>query len=111
MTQHLRDSMHYLYKRPDTTYDKLLLTEKEAECEWLEHRTTKMKQTTIGEDVDRKEREEIKVQLDKLAETVKAASFQRRPPPKRKTSPQKTPTGTPTASPRILHEAQERDRE
>ena len=61
MTQHLRDSMRYLYKHPDTTYDELLLTAKEAECEWLEHRTTKMKQTTIGEDVYRKEREEIKV--------------------------------------------------
>ena len=99
MTQHLRDSMCYLYKRPDTTYDELLLTAKEADCEWLEHQTTKMKQTTIGEDVDRKEREEIKVRLDKLAKTVKAASFQRQPPPKRKTSPWKTPTGTPTAPP------------
>ena len=99
MTQHLRDSMRYLYKCLDTTYDELLLAAKEAECEWLEHRMTKMKQTTVGEDVDRKEREEIKVRLDKLAETVKAASFQRRPPPKRKTSPRKTPTGTPTASP------------
>ena len=99
MTQHLRDSMWYLYKQADTTYDELLLTAKEAECEWLEHRTTKMKQTTVGEDVDQKEREEIKVQLDKLAETVKAVSFQRQPPPKRKTSPRKTPTGTPTASP------------
>ena len=61
MTQHLRDSMCYLYKCPDTTYDKLLLTAKEAECKWLEHRTTKMKQVTVGEDVDQKEREEIKV--------------------------------------------------
>ena len=77
MTQHLRDSMRYLYKCADTTYDELLLTAKDAECEWLEHRMTKMKQTTVGEDVDRKEREEIKVRLDKLAETVKAASFQR----------------------------------
>ena len=29
--------MRYLYKRLDTTYDELLLTAKEAECEWLEH--------------------------------------------------------------------------
>ena len=99
MTQHLRHSMRYLYKRPNTTYNELLLTAKETECEWLEHRTTKMKQMTVGEDVDQKEREEIKVRLDKLAETVKAASFQRRPPSKGKTSPRKTPTGTPTASP------------
>ena len=38
------------------TYDELLLTAKEAECEWLEHQTTKMKQTTISGDVDQKER-------------------------------------------------------
>ena len=99
MTQHLRDSMRYLYKRPDTTYDELLLTAKEVECEWLEHKTTKMKQTTLGEDTGQKEREEIKVRLDKLLETVKAASFQKRPPPKRKTSPRKTPTGTLNNSP------------
>ena len=35
MTQHLRDSMRYLYKKDETTYDELLLTAKEAECEWL----------------------------------------------------------------------------
>ena len=99
ITQHLRDSMRYLYKRPDTTYDELLLTAKEAKCEWLEHKTNKMKQTTLSEDTGRKEQEEIKIRLDKLAEPVKAASFQKSPSPKRKTSPQKTPTGTPNNSP------------
>ena len=53
--------MQYFYKCADTTYDELLVTANEAECKWLEHRTTKMKQTTVGEEVDRKEREEIKV--------------------------------------------------
>ena len=77
MTQHLRDSMRYLYKCPDTIYDELLLTAKGAECKWLEDRTTKMKQATLSEDTGRKEWEEIKVWLDKLAETVKVASFQK----------------------------------
>ena len=31
MTQHLRDSMRYLYKKPETNYEELLLTAKEAE--------------------------------------------------------------------------------
>ena len=90
--------MRYQNKCLETTYDELLLTAKEAECEWLEHSTTKMKQTTVGEDTGSKEREEIRVQLDKLAETVKAASFQKRPSPKKKQSP-RTPTGTHVNSP------------
>ena len=36
MTQHLRDSMRYLYKEVDTTYESLLSAATEAEAEWLE---------------------------------------------------------------------------
>ena len=100
MTQHLRDSMRYLYKRPETTYDELLLTAKEAECEWLEHKTVRSKQTTTCDDTEKKEREEIKVRLDKLAETVKAASFQRKPQrDKKKQSPSGSQTSSPKSSP------------
>ena len=76
MTQHLRDSMRYLYKQDETTYDELLLTAKEAECEWLEHKMIKAK-TTVIDDPASKEREEIRVRLDKLTKTIKSASFQR----------------------------------
>ena len=75
MTQHLRDSMRYLYKQDETTYDELLLTAKEAECEWLEHKTIKAK-TTVIDDPASKEREEIRVRLDKLTKTIKSTSFQ-----------------------------------
>ena len=100
MTQHLWDSMRYLYKRPGTTYDELLLTAKEAECEWLEHKTVRSKQVTATDDTGKKEREEIKVRLDKLTETVKAASFQKKPVgDKKKQSPSRTPVTSPRSSP------------
>ena len=100
MTQHLRDSMQYLYKHPETTYDELLLTAKEAKCECLEHKSIRSKQTITCDDVEKKEREEIKVRLDKLAETVKAASFQKKPQgDKKKQSPSKTPASSPHVSP------------
>ena len=76
MTQHLQDSMRYLYKRPETNYDELLLTAKEAECEWTEQKSLKSKATVTK--ITKDERDDIKQRLDKLAETVKAASFQKR---------------------------------
>ena len=46
MTQHLRDSMRYLYKEVDTTYESLLSAATEAEAEWLESKTLKAKAAT-----------------------------------------------------------------
>ena len=67
MTQHLRDSMRYLYKQPNTTYEELLASAKEAEAEWLEHKTIRSKATTASQaDPGKKEREELKSRIDKL---------------------------------------------
>ena len=67
MTQHLRDSMRYLYKQPLTTYEQLLASAKEAEAEWLEHKTIRSKMTIASQaDPGRKEREELKSKIDKL---------------------------------------------
>ena len=104
MTQHLRDSMRYLYKQDETTYDELLLTAKEAECEWLEHKSIKAK-TTVIDDPASKEREEIRVRLDKLTKSIKSASFQRRGgntnnKKKNSSTPSASPARTPTNSPR-----------
>ena len=67
MTQHLRDSMRYLYKQPSTTYEELLASAKEAEAEWLEHKTVRLKATTASPvDPGKKEREELKSRIDKL---------------------------------------------
>ena len=38
MTQHLRNSMRYLYKQPTTVYDELLQSAKEAESEWIDNK-------------------------------------------------------------------------
>ena len=100
MPRQLQNSMRYLYKHPETTYDELLLTAKEAECEWLEHKLICSKQTITPDDVEKKEREEIKVRLDKLAETVKAVSFQKKPQAdKKKQLPSKTSASSLQESP------------
>ena len=63
MTQHLRDSMRYLYKQPSTTYEELLASAKETEAEWLEHKTVRLKATTASlVDPGKKEREQLEVQ-------------------------------------------------
>ena len=100
MTQHLRDSMRYLYKKPETNYEELLLTAKEAECEWTEHKTLKTKQTTVGEDT---KHEELRSRLDKLAETVKAASLQKKGNKQKKVA---STTVKPPSSPRSPKEDQ-----
>ena len=38
MTQHLRNSMRYLYKQSTTIYDELLQSAKEAESEWMDNK-------------------------------------------------------------------------
>ena len=59
MTQHLRNSMRYLYKQPDTTYDELLQSAKEAESEWIDNKL-RVKSTLTSEDPGKKECEELK---------------------------------------------------
>ena len=46
MTQHLRNSMRYLYKQPTTVYDELLQSAKEAESEWMDNKL-RVKSTTV----------------------------------------------------------------
>ena len=51
--------MQYLYKQPDTTYDELLQSAKEAESEWIDNKM-RVKSTLISKDPGKKEREELK---------------------------------------------------
>ena len=98
MTQHLRDSMQYLYKQPDTTYEELLASAKEAEAEWFEHKMMRSKAMSVV-DPGKKEREELKSRIDKLTAELN----------KKDTSKQwknenwkkkKTPTSSPRDSPK-----------
>ena len=70
MTQHLRDSMRYLYKETETGYEQLLSAAREAEAEWIESKTIKVKVTSIV-DPGKKERDELKAQIDKLTKELK----------------------------------------
>ena len=59
MTQHLHNSMRYLYKKEGTTYEELILSAKEAEVEWIDNKAH-VKSTVVNEDPGKKEIEELK---------------------------------------------------
>ena len=69
MTQHLRDSMRYLYKETETGYEQLLSAAREAETEWVESKTIKAKATSVV-DLGKKERDELKAWIDKLTKEL-----------------------------------------
>ena len=94
MTQHLRNSMRYLYKQPTTAYDELLQSAKEAESEWLDNKL-RVKSTMV-DDPGKREREELKEQLERLTETMKAASLQ----PQRREMKKSSPRSPKNESPR-----------
>ena len=102
MTQHLRNSMQYLYKQPTTAYDELLQSAKEAKSEWMDSKL-KVKSTTV-DDPGKREREELKECLEKLTESIKAANLQPQKRDVKKQSPRspkvETPGGTTPNSPR-----------
>ena len=68
--------MQYLYKQPTTAYDELLQSAKEAKSEWLDNKL-RVKSTMV-EDPGKREREKLKERLERLTETMKAASLQQR---------------------------------
>ena len=94
MTQHLRNSMTYLYKQPTTAYDELLQSAKEAELEWLDNKL-RVKSAMV-DDPGKREREELKERLERLTETMKAASLQ----PQRREIKKSSPRSPKNESPR-----------
>ena len=54
MTQHLRNSIRYLYKQPTTVYDELLQSAKEAESEWMDNKLRVKSISTTVEDPGKK---------------------------------------------------------
>ena len=53
MTQHLRNLMRYLFKKPGTTYEELMMSAKEAEAEWIDNKA-RGKSTMVSEDPGKK---------------------------------------------------------
>ena len=93
MTQHLRNSMRYLYKKTETTYEELMMSAKEAEAEWIDNKAC-VKSTVVNEDPRKKEREKLKQRIEKLTESVKVANLQLKPvSPQNKKSPRSPRTG------------------
>ena len=85
--------MRYLYKKPGTTYEELIMSAKEAEAEWIDNKA-RVKSAVISEDPGKKEREELKQSNGKLTESVKAANLQAKPvSPRHKKSPRSQRTG------------------
>ena len=66
----LRDSMHYLYDRPEASFEDLLLAAMRAEIESRDHHITKAKAVTLVE--PEKEAEASGVRLDDLNEQLKS---------------------------------------
>ena len=100
MTQHLPNLMRYLYKKPETTYEELMMSAKEGEAEWINNKAC-MKSTVVNEDPGKKEREELKQRIKKLTESVKAANLQTKPAsPQHKKSPRSPRTGQQNANER-----------
>ena len=102
MTQHLRNSMRYLYKQPTTVYDELLQSAKEAESEWMDNKL-RVKSITV-EDPGKREREELKERLERLTESMKIANLQTSRRDVKKSSPRspksESPRGAVPNSPR-----------
>ena len=48
MSQHLRDSMRFLYKKETTGYEELLEASQEAEGEWTDNKMVRVKNAQVG---------------------------------------------------------------
>ena len=98
MTQHLRDSMRYLYKETETRYEQLLSAAREAETEWTESKTIKAKATLIV-DPGKKERDELKAGIDKLTKDLnkkeKGSFFKKKTVKGKNPTPVSSPKGSP----------------
>ena len=85
--------MIYLYKKPDTKYEELMMSAKEAEAEWIDNKAC-VKSIVVSENPGKEEREELKQRIEKLTDSVKAANLQTKPASSRhKKSPRSPRTG------------------
>ena len=75
MHQHLHDSMSFLYKQEETTYEDLLSVTHEAETEWTESRiSVRVKSANVKE--HREEgTTELKSKIDSLTAILKPSNF------------------------------------
>ena len=100
MTQHLRNSMRYLFK-PETSYEELLSSAKEAEAEWIENKSVRAKATVATlPDPGKKEREELKQRIEKLAAEMSKKEKDNLGNRQWKSRKNQTPASSPRGSPK-----------
>ena len=71
MSQHLCDSMQFLYKKDETSYEELLEASQEAEGEWTENKTAWVKNASASENEGLKA---LRDQISALANTISATN-------------------------------------
>ena len=71
MSQHLWDSMWFLYKKEDTSYEELLEASQEAEGEWTESKMARVKNASVSENEGLKAPRD---QINALASTISATN-------------------------------------
>ena len=49
MSQHLQDSMRFLYKKEETSYEDLLKVSQEAKGKWTKNKSARVKNVTVTE--------------------------------------------------------------
>ena len=67
MSQHLWDSMRFLYKKEETSYEDLLKASQEAEGEWTKNKSARVKNVTITKKDGLKA---LKEQISSLASAI-----------------------------------------
>ena len=75
MHQHLCDSMHFLYKQEETTYEDMLSATYEAEMEWMESKiSVRVKSVSVKE--QREEgMTELKNKINSLTAILKSSTL------------------------------------
>ena len=75
MHQHLHNSMHFLYKQEEATYEDLLSATLEAETEWMESKISVRVKTVNVKEHKEEVTTEFKSKIDSLTAILKSSTF------------------------------------
>ena len=88
MSQHLQDSMHFLYKKEDTSYEELLEASQEAKGKWTESKMARVKNASVPENESLKA---LRDHINALASTISATNSPKKNGDKAKSNGQAKP--------------------
>ena len=75
MHQHLHDSMYFLYKQEETTYEDLLSATHEAEMDWMESKISVRVKSENVEEYREEGTTELKNKTDSLTAILKSSTL------------------------------------